>query len=50
VILKANNEKVNSVEDFRKVLESASGSVRVEGIYPGYEGVYNFILNLDSAK
>ena len=29
---------------------SASGTVRVEGIYPGYEGVYNFILNLDSGK
>lgn len=50
VILKANNEKVNNVEDFRKILEGATGSVRVEGIYPGYEGVYNFILNLDSAK
>src|SRR5690349_22408043 len=46
VILKANNEKINSVDDLRKVLESASGSVKVEGIYPGYEGVYNFILNL----
>jgi Do/DeqQ family serine protease len=50
VILKANNEKINNVDDFRKVLEAASGSVRVEGIYPGYEGVYNFILNLDSIK
>ena len=48
VILKANNEKVNSVNDLKKVLESASGSVKVEGIYPGYEGVYNFILNLGS--
>jgi Do/DeqQ family serine protease len=46
VILKANNEKVNSVEDFKKVLENAGSSVKVEGIYPGYEGVYNFILNL----
>jgi len=46
VILKANNEKVTSVEELKKVLESASGSVKVEGIYPGYEGVYNFILNL----
>lgn len=48
VILKANNQKVNSVEDLSKVLASAQGSVKVEGIYPGYEGVYNFILNLDS--
>jgi serine protease Do len=47
VILKADNQKVNSVEEFRKVLEKASGSVKIEGVYPGYEGVYNFILNLD---
>lgn len=48
VILKANNEKVTNVDELRKVLEGASGSVKVEGIYPGYEGVYNFILNLGS--
>lgn len=50
VILKANNEKVNTVDELRKVLEKASGSVKVEGIYPGYEGVYNFVLNLDPVK
>lgn len=50
VILKANNQKVNTVEDFRKILESGSSSVKVEGIYPGYDGVYNFILNLENAK
>lgn len=50
VILKANNEKVNSVDDFRKILEAGTSSIKVEGIYPGYEGVYNFILNLDSLK
>ena len=50
VILKANNQKVNSVDDFKKVLESAGSSVKVEGIYPGYEGVYNFVLNLDSVR
>ncbi|MBA4168391.1 MAG: trypsin-like peptidase domain-containing protein [Chitinophagaceae bacterium] len=50
VILKANNEKINSVDDFRKVLDKADGSVKVEGVYPGYEGVYNFVLNLDGAS
>ena len=50
VILKANNEKINTVDDFRKALDKANGSVKVEGVYPGYEGVYNFILNLSSAK
>ena len=49
VILKANNQTINSVDDFRKALEGAS-SVKVEGIYPGYEGVYNFVLNLNSGN
>lgn len=49
VILKANNQTINTVDDFRKVIEGAS-SVKVEGIYPGYEGVYNFVLNLNSGS
>lgn len=49
VILKANNQSISTVDDFRKVLENAS-SVKVEGIYPGYEGVYNFVLNLNSGN
>jgi Do/DeqQ family serine protease len=49
VILKANNQTISTVDDFRKVLEGAT-SVKVEGIYPGYEGVYNFVLNLNSGN
>lgn len=49
VILKANNTPINSVDDFRKVLEKST-SVNVEGVYPGYEGVYNFNLNLNSGN
>jgi S1-C subfamily serine protease len=46
VIIKANNKDINNVEDLRKVLESSTGSVKLEGIYPGYEGVYPIIINL----
>ena len=46
VILKANDEKINTVEELRKVLDRANGSVKVEGMYPDYPGVYNFILNV----
>src|SRR5687767_8102520 len=38
VIIKANNKDITNVEDLRKVLESSTGSVKLEGIYPGYEG------------
>ena len=48
VITKANGKDVNSVDDLRKVLEGASGSVKLEGVYPGYEGVYPIVINLDS--
>ncbi len=47
VILKADNKTVNTVDDFRKILDSATGPVKIEGIYPGYEGVYNFMLNVN---
>ena len=48
VILKADNKPVSNTDDLRKILDKSSGSIKVEGIYPGYEGVYNFILNLNS--
>jgi S1-C subfamily serine protease len=50
VILKANNKEVKTVDEFRKVLDDSSGSIKVEGVYPGYEGIYNFVLNMDSVK
>lgn len=46
VIIKANNKDITSTEDLKKVLESSTGSVKLEGIYPGYEGVYPIIVNL----
>jgi Do/DeqQ family serine protease len=46
VIIKANNKEISNVEDLRKVLEGSTGSVKLEGIYPGYEGVYPIIINL----
>jgi serine protease Do len=50
VITKANGKDVSSVDDLRKILEGASGSVKLEGVYPGYEGVYPIVINLDSAN
>ncbi|MFL5744512.1 MAG: trypsin-like peptidase domain-containing protein [Niastella sp.] len=48
VITKANGKDVNTVDDLRKALEGASGSIKLEGVYPGYEGVYPIVINLDS--
>jgi len=30
-----------------KLLGSARGTVRLEGVYPGFEGVYGYPLNLN---
>lgn len=50
VILKADNKEVKTVEEFRKILETASGSLKIEGMYPGYEGIYPIVINLASAN
>ncbi|HLX66843.1 MAG TPA: PDZ domain-containing protein, partial [Puia sp.] len=49
IILKANGEEVKSVEDFQKAVEKASGgTVKLEGVFPGYEGVYTYPLRLST--
>jgi serine protease Do len=50
VILKADNKEVKTVEEFRKALESASGSLKIEGMYPGYEGIYPIVIPLNNAN
>ncbi|MBC7851500.1 MAG: PDZ domain-containing protein, partial [Chitinophagaceae bacterium] len=50
VITKANGKDVKNVEDLRKVIETSSGSVKLEGMYPGYDGVYPIVVNLGSAN
>ena len=50
VITKANGKDVASVDELKKILEGASGTVKFEGIYPGYDGVYPIVINLDSAQ
>jgi serine protease Do len=47
VITSVNNQPVTSVEELMKVLGAARGTVRLEGIYPGFEGVYGYPLNMN---
>jgi len=49
VITKINNKEVLSVDDVRKEIEKvAAGSVKIEGVYPGYEGVYPYTIKIGS--
>jgi len=47
VIIRANGKEVKNIEDLRKVLDDVgTGSVKLEGMYPGYDGVYPIVVNL----
>jgi S1-C subfamily serine protease len=47
VITSVNGQPVKDLESFKSALAGAQGTVRLEGIYPGYEGTYAYPLNLD---
>jgi hypothetical protein len=49
VILKVNGQEVLSVEEFKKALESVgSGTVKLEGVYPNYDGTFTYPLKLNA--
>jgi serine protease Do len=51
IILKANGKEINTVEEFKKLLnENQGGSVKLEGVYPGYEGAFTYPLQLNSSE
>ena len=50
VIIKANGKEVKDVAEFKKILEEASGSIKLEGMYPGYDGVYPIVINLNNSS
>jgi serine protease Do len=48
VIIKVNGQDVNSVDEFRKIVEQAgNGSLKLEGVYPGYDGSFTYPLKLN---
>ena len=54
IILKANGLEVKTVEDFQKIIEKAAaastGTVKLEGVFSGYEGVYTYPLRLSNGN
>jgi serine protease Do len=49
VITKVNGKEVLSVEELGKEIEKVpNGAVKIEGVYPGYEGVYPYTIKLGS--
>ncbi len=50
VITSVDGQSVNSVEELSSILNNSNGTVRLEGVYPGYEGTYGYPLNLDNTS
>lgn len=50
VITSVSGTAVTSIEDLASALGKAQGNVRLEGIYPGFEGQYAYPLNLKSGS
>jgi hypothetical protein len=50
IITSVNGQTVKSIDELMKIFSSARGTVRIEGIYPGYEGVYGYPLNLNPSS
>ena len=51
IILKANGQDIKNVDDLQVVLNKAgNGTVKLEGVFPGYEGVYTYSLKLSAGE
>ncbi len=47
IIIRVNGKEVLSVEDVRKEIEKAGQvTIKIEGMYPGYEGVYPYNIKI----
>jgi Do/DeqQ family serine protease len=48
IITSVNGMDITSIEELQKALSNLEdGTIQLEGIYPGYEGVYRYPLNLE---
>jgi len=47
VVTSDGEQDVASVEDLNSILSSITGTVRVQGVYPGYGEAYTYPLNLE---
>ncbi len=46
IIMSINGQEVKSVEQLNSLLANATGTIKLEGIYPGYDETYGYPLNL----
>ncbi|HEV7620899.1 MAG TPA: hypothetical protein VGO09_04165 [Flavisolibacter sp.] len=47
VITSDGEQEIKTVEDLTNILSNLTGTVRIQGIYPGYSEPYTYPLNLE---
>jgi serine protease Do len=47
IITSVNGTEIASIEQLSRVIARTEGNIRLEGIYPGYDGTYTYPLNMD---
>lgn len=48
IITSIDGQDVNNLDDLKSILTNAHGTVKLEGVYPGYDGNYGYPLSLDN--
>ena len=48
VIIRVNGKEVLTLDDFGKEVEKSTGEIKLEGMYPGFEGIFPYRLKLNS--
>ena len=47
VITSVNGTDIVSIEQLARILLRTESNIRLEGMYPGYDGTYTYPLNMD---
>lgn len=48
IITSVDGQNINNLDDLKTILKSAHGTVKLEGVYPGYDGTYGYPLSIDN--
>jgi serine protease Do len=48
VIIRVNSVEVKNVDEIATAISSGKTSTVIQGFYPGYEGIYNYVINKGS--
>ncbi|MEP6465808.1 MAG: trypsin-like peptidase domain-containing protein [Parafilimonas sp.] len=48
IITSVDGQDVNTIDDLKNILNNSNGTVKLEGVYPGYDGTYGYPLTLNS--